>query len=148
MNSWTPILLWVKADYFLVDQSNTFIIWLFFTIHTGRNKWLGLQPLAAPHSSMAAFVQSALAVRFSASENVAACLLGCCDWDSCQSLSTPWLIMLRMPPERESSFGCCLLISLCLEAEKLGALVIMSLTPVTAHSLPVFCKWLILSESA
>lgn len=48
----------------------------------------------------------------------------------------------------ESSFGCHLLISLCLEAEKLGALVMMILTPVIAHILLVFCKWLILSESA
>lgn len=63
-------------------------------------------------------------------------------------LSMPWLIMPCMPPERESSFGCRLLISLCLEAEKLGALLITILTPVIAHALLVFCKWLILSESA
>jgi len=60
----------------------------------------------------------------------------------------PWLIILCMPPERESFFGCHLLISLCLDAEKLGALVIMILTLVIAHALPVFCKWLMLSESA
>lgn len=57
-----------------------------------------------------------------------------------QRLSMPWPVVL-CATRRESSFGCHLLISLCLRAEKRGALLIMILTPATAHALIVCCKW-------
>lgn len=65
----------------------------------------------------------------------------------CQRLSMPWPVLL-CAIRRESSFGCHLLISLRLRAEKRGALLIMILTPATAHALIACCKWLIPSESA
>ena len=60
-----------KADYLEVNRSAMHSLFVFFPVHTGSSKWLGHQALAALHSSMVAFVQFSLAVRFSALENVA-----------------------------------------------------------------------------
>ena len=61
----------LPADYLEVNRSALHSLFVFFPVHTGSSKWLGHQALAALHSSMVAFVQFSLAVRFSALENVA-----------------------------------------------------------------------------